>query len=400
MLGHDQSHPRTIVISGWYGCGNVGDDALLDAIVAGFRERLGPDTVFRVLTEAPRATAALYADDPRILPFPHHSFTRRTGLAQLLLRGKISPHLKTLRASDLFVLGGGGLIQDANGVGNLFRYLDDCLIAEWLGTPSMAFGIGVSPLVSMRGRWLTRIIGNRISAITTRDEDGAQVLVNAGIDAGRIEATADPALLLEPAVTSAPEVEAMMRRMANQSHPLVVCPRPRTTWSQIDDNSWSRLLNELAGFCDAMRERFGTRVLFVPFMQDDCEVIGQIKRRMTTAGEAWALDRPPRPRDALRLIAHARYVLGMRLHSLIFAASLSIPMISVNYAPKVGSFARGVDPAGATYLERDFRARLALAHLETWEGDYDGQRTRLTALVAPRKAAARLNFDRALALLH
>jgi len=393
------SHPPTIVISGWYGCGNVGDDALLDAIVAGFRARLGPDAIFKVLTEAPKTTAALYADDSRIVPFPHHSFTRRKGQASLFLRGEIGQYLTTLRHADLFVLGGGGLIQDSNGVGNLFRYLDDCVIAEWLGTPSMIFGIGVSPLVTARGKWLTRTIGNRVSCITARDKDGAQVLIDAGIRADRVEATADPALLLEPATISAPEIEELAARMADEPHPLIVCPRPRTTWSRIDDSSWSTLMDELAKFCDDARSRFGTRVLFIPFMLDDCAVIDEIRRRMRRAGETWSLERVPRPRDALRLIAGSRYVLGMRLHSLIFSASQSIPMISVNYAPKVGSFAREIDPKGATYLEKDFRAEPALTHIEAWEADYDRRRARLADLVAPRKAAAGRNFDLAMQLL-
>ncbi len=395
----DSSRPRTIVVSGWYGCGNVGDDALLDAIVAGFRERLGPDTVFQVLTEAPRTTAALYADDPQIMPVPHHSLTRRGGQSALLLRGGIGPYLKTLRNADLFVLGGGGLIQDANGADNLFRYLDDCLIAEWLGTPSMVFGIGVGPLVTSRGKWLTRTICNRLSAITTRDRDGEQMLLDAGVRPEHVEATADPALLLEPATSSAPDVEQLLEKIAKEPRALVVCPRPRTTWTRLDDESWSTLLDELAEFCNESRKRFDARLVFIPFMRDDCEIIDQIRRRMANPGDALALDRPPRPRDALRLIAQARYVLGMRLHSLIFSASQAIPMISVNYAPKVGSFAREVDPTGATYLEKDFRAQLALAHIEGWEADYDQRRARLGELVAPRKAAARLNFDRAIRLL-
>ena len=399
IRGHRPSRPPTIVISGWYGCGNVGDDALLDAIVAGFRERLGPDVIFNVLTEAPKTTAALYAGDPRILPFPHHSLTTRRGQAALFLRGGIGQYLTVLRNADLFVLGGGGLIQDANGVGNLLRYLDDCLIAEWLGTPSMVFGIGVSPLVTARGKWLTRAICNRVSAITARDKDGAQVLLDAGVRADRLEATADPALLLEPARTSAPEINMLAARMASEPHPLIVCPRPRTTWSRIDDASWSTLMDELARFCDESRARFGTRVLFIPFMKDDCAVIGEVKRRMKSASEAWALDQPPRPRDALRLIAQSRYVLGMRLHSLIFSASQSIPMISVNYAPKVGSFAREVDPTGATYSEKEFRAEPALSHIGAWEEDYERRRAKLVDLVAPRKAAARRNFDRAIQLL-
>jgi len=394
-----RTSPAEIVVSGWYGCGNVGDDALLDAIVAGFRDRLGADTIFHVLTEAPKTTAALYAGDPQIRPFPHYSFTRRTGQIELLLRGGIRPYLRTLRNADLFVLGGGGLVQDANGVGNLLRYLDDCLISEWLGTPAMVFGIGVGPLVTARGKWLTRAICSRVSAITARDKDGAQVLRDAGVRNAQLEATADPALLLEPATHSAPAVEDLVARMGQESHPIVICPRPRTTWTKVQDPAWEGLLSELAKFCEEARNRFGARILFIPFMGDDCRVIDEVRQRMHNPNEVWTLDHPPRPRDALRLISHARYVLGMRLHSLIFSASQAVPMISVNYAPKVGSFAKEVDPEGATFLENDFRAETALGHIMRWDDAYGQRRTRLTELIAPRKDAARKNFERAMALI-
>lgn len=352
-----------------------------------------------MLAEAPGRLASLYSHDPCIRPFPHYSLTRRSGLVELLLRGKMLPHLGRLRKADLFVLGGGGLVQDANGVGNLVKYLDDCLMAEWMGTPSILFGIGVGPLVTARGKRIARFICSRLSAITARDRDGAKVLADLGVTSPLPEATADPALLLEPATASKPEVEQLMETLMARGRYVVVCPRPRTTWSQLSDAEWNRLLEEMATLCDGVRTSLQADIVFVPFMGEDKEVVGQIRSRMKSTQGVFELTEPPVPRDGLRLIASARFVLGMRLHSLIFAASQAVPMISVNYAPKVGSFAAEIDKEGVTFTERDIRAAPALDALQRWEAQYESRRASLRAQVEPRKAAARLNFDRALALI-
>lgn len=388
-----------IVVSGWYGCGNVGDDALLDAIIAGFRRRLGSDTVFHVLAQDPATVRALYPDDPNIIPFAHDTFLRIGGLLRFFLRGQIVGYVRRLRGADLFVLGGGGLIQDANGVRNLLRYMDECLISEWLGTPVIVFGIGVGPLVTRKGKWWSRWIGSQLSVLTTRDRDGAAYLKALGIRKPHLEATADPAILLEPAVVGAPDIESLIGRMGEEHCPVVVCPRPRTSWSQLSDREWQELLGEFADFCEGSRVSLGARILFIPFMKEDATVIDEILSRMRHPEAALSLSAVPRPRDALRLIAHSRYVVGMRLHSLIFAASQAVPMISINYAPKVGSFANEIDPDGMTILERDFRAVHCVDYLKDFQNDYDERRLKLMATVATRKAAAERNFDLAIQLL-
>jgi len=82
-----------IVISGYYGFGNAGDEAILEAMVRDLRA-LAPGARLVVLSADPAATAA------------------RCGV-EAVPRMHLPSVLGALRGADLFISGGGSLLQDA-----------------------------------------------------------------------------------------------------------------------------------------------------------------------------------------------------------------------------------------------------------------------------------------------
>ncbi len=394
----DRPAHHRVVVSGWYGCGNVGDDALLLTIVQELRSKYGPLIEIIILAEAPERVLAFFPGDPQVQAIPHYSFLRRYGVIELFARGAIVRHLRTLRRSDLFVLGGGGLVQDANGVRNLFRYLDDCVLARWCGTRTILLGVGIGPLVTRRGRLIARTILNSVDCITVRDQRGKELLERIGLRRPIVH-TSDPALLLEARRPASHEVESALARIPSGAPLVAVCPRERVSWSRLGEPAWTGLLLELARLCDGLVEELGAWILFVPFMRDDLEVIDAIRARMGSEDRCVRLDRPPEPRGALGIIGRCRYVVGMRLHSLIFAASEGVPPIGINYAPKVRSFFEDLGGHGLVLEEAEADAARCLEFVRTCERDYGATVKGLKAIVDQRKASARVAFQRLFDLL-
>src|SRR5690606_9598377 len=105
-------------------------------------------------------------------------------------RTEIAPEIERL---DLFVLGGGGILYDADAQ----TYLREALVAQESGVPVMLYAIGAGPLKDPNVQELVRERLNRATAITVRERSAQKVLEEAGVDR-EIVVTADPALLLEP----------------------------------------------------------------------------------------------------------------------------------------------------------------------------------------------------------
>lgn len=49
------------------------------------------------------------------------------------------------------------------------------------------------------------------------------------------------------------------------------------------------------------------------------------------------------PNEMLAIIANLDLLIGMRLHSLIFAAQNAVPMLGLSYDPKVAAFMKSID---------------------------------------------------------
>ncbi len=174
----DETPQRRVTVAGWYGAGNIGDEAILGAMIKGLREE-GIHEI-TVLSWDPESTARMHG--VKSLPMGR----RFRGLYRIF---------KQARRSDLFILGGGGLLQDAS-----FRvvpfWMSRVLLALISRTPVMYYAVGVGPLKSRFARWAVGIVSNRVKRITVRDEASKSLLRACGVSKPLIETTADPAVSL------------------------------------------------------------------------------------------------------------------------------------------------------------------------------------------------------------
>jgi polysaccharide pyruvyl transferase CsaB len=292
--------PR-FLLSGYYGFGNLGDEALLEVIVERLRARW-PACAVDVLSGDPAATAKTYGVEA----------TPRMDLARVRV---------AVERADVVLSGGGGLLQDVTSLRSLIYYAGVIRAAVGAGKPTMIFAQSIGPL-DFWGRAVVRAFCKGIATATVRDERSRALLASL-LPGVPVERSADPVFLLEPA---GEPLDLAAEGLAGDDGPLVVVSVRKWQGSEATSQALASIVDRLAGV-------HGARVAFLPMGgPSDAEVATTIIRRCASTPVLL----PEYPLGhAAQIIGRASLVIGMRLHALIIAARLGVPFLALPYDPKV-----------------------------------------------------------------
>lgn len=308
--GRSGAAPR-IGISGSYGGYNLGDEAILSGIVAELRAAL-PAARLTVFTRDAEDTLARHGVEHAVA-------------ARELSREEARREVAGL---DLFLLGGGGLLYDRD----VESYLREVALAHEEGVPVATYAISAGPLEKSANRRLVAEHLGKAALVTVRDRPAQRLLEEVGIEQ-EIHVTADPALLL--AAEALPE-GALEREGLDGDRRLVgfSVREPGPAAPDIDVEHYHALLADAADF---MIDRYEAEVVFVPMerRKQDVQQSHAVLARMELARRATVLKGDYSPGQLLTLFRSFEFALGMRLHFLIFAALVGVPLVALPYASKV-----------------------------------------------------------------
>ena len=296
---------KRIVVSGYYGFGNAGDEAALSGILATLEE-VGVDAKVCVLSCNPRRTVAEHPEVDSV-----HRF-------------RIPTLINEIRKADLVISGGGSLLQDVTSLRSLRYYLFVLRVAQVLRRKTMIYAQGIGPLETYSARQSLSYVLNRVSAISVRDEDSHAMLESIGVDRVPVEISADPSFVVEPDLATADKALADHALEGRELVGVSLRPWPKTEGG---------LEEAVAGITQACDELGAVPVMIPMQPEQDVRVCEAVDGGVTIR----IADNVP----ALKgIAARCSLMVGMRLHSLMFAASGHVPFVSLVYDPKVESFAR------------------------------------------------------------
>lgn len=192
-----------ILIAGYYGFGNLGDELILTSIVSQVQKRY-PGSSISVLSPEPVATATRH----KIAAIPRWN--------PVLI-------LTALWKNDVFILGGGGLLQNKTSNRSLFYYLALVAIARFFQNPVVLYAIGVEHIEGELWRTVMRVLfsGKKVF-ITVRDNESKELFIAMGLPAHKIFVTADP--VFSKSVESRPQERYLERPVQLLLIPRFPCP--------------------------------------------------------------------------------------------------------------------------------------------------------------------------------
>ena len=300
---------RNVLLSGYYGFDNAGDEAILYAVINSLRQE-GIDDI-TVLSANPSKTEAAYA-------------------VKAVDRWNKKALYRAIKQCDLLISGGGSLLQDVTSKNSILYYLGIIWLARRQKKPVMIYAQGVGPIKYQRNRRLTAKILNSVQAITVRDLASRQTLLDMGVHQA-IQVGVDPVLGVNDQNIDGESGRRYLEEAGWQydgGPTLMMAIRP---WQD-----GGQRLRELALVGDHFVNR-GWQVVLLPMHGgEDVEESRKIAEIMHQSSIVLAEDYSPM--ETLGLLKNSDLVLGMRLHALVMAAVLGKPMVALSYDPKIDSF--------------------------------------------------------------
>ncbi len=292
-----KSSPVKVVISGYYGFDNFGDESILSVLINKLKEL---DAQITVITKTPQKTALLYSVKTAWYICPRQIFF-------------------SLLRCDVLISGGGSLLQDVTSLKSLFYYLWVINTALFFKKKVIIFAQGIGPINSKLGRFLTKRTLKKCSLITVRDEKSLFLTRGWGID--NAEMVCDPLFDLEiPPCFRSDKIGVQLRAFKNLKEELLI-----NLATQINEN-FSQKEIEIFSFQDSIDllvcRRFEAILKVI-----NPQINTQIIYNQT-------------PKEIINKISMLEYLVAMRFHANLIALKAGVKTLAVSYDEKVEKLAK------------------------------------------------------------
>lgn len=312
---------KKIIISGWYGHGNVGDEAILQAMIDIFKKEY-PDCQITVLSCNTEYTKKVQKVDA-IGQFP---YGLKNWLIQIFYNKKFFKVLKAIMGCDLFILGGGGFLSDWQPeVPHL--WLRQLIFAKLFGKKTVLYRVGAGPFLTEKGKKTTKFyLNNFADEVIVRDKISYDWLTEtAGVKKNKVSVKIDPVA----------EMDISNYKIENDGFiSLVYTPHfDREIWGN-QRYKWEELKKCFYKQIQTLIEK-GEKVRLVFFQPSvERDLANELKFLFNNAEISFPADY----KEAIGILAKSKALISLRLHGNIIAYALNKPFMPVIYHHKTKGF--------------------------------------------------------------
>ncbi|MBS3786869.1 polysaccharide pyruvyl transferase CsaB [Candidatus Bipolaricaulota bacterium] len=296
--------PKRITISGYYGFGNLGDEAILESLVTSLRDRFGEEPEIVVLSNNPERTEKIHGE---------------------MAANRWNPVVvfRTLKNSGVLISGGGGLLQDRTSSTSFWYYLTLLYLARILSVPTYLFGQGIGPIKKKYNELLLRGATSGIKGFHVRDDRSAKLLRSFGVGDDKIIVGDDLAFLLSgngahrDEYLNSPDKEIVGAALRN------------------DVEGRSDVLRAVSSGLDMLYKKFDVNVvLFSTNSLSDEDINTDLQ--VSTEAPCKIIDVDHLSSAQLvEMMGGLDLVIAGRLHALIFSLLSVTPVQGISYDPKM-----------------------------------------------------------------
>ncbi len=319
---HELVKPRVLLV-GYYGRQNLGDEIMLTVLV----ERL------RGLWPGCRIVATCHDDVSRL---------------SVLGIERIRDFSVAVEECDLLIVGGGSQFHDVGPVGwrGPWHLMKSIRAAKRRGKKVALLAVGFGPLVSLRGRVASWMSAWSADLVTVRDPASAAFLEQGRVPQRKVHVTADLGFLFRDQANLPPRTGVI-----DQIRGL---PRPRvgvnvfghlSTGGSTIRHSFAPTADDAARqivFAEALDrviEETGGSVIFVAGQGavdgHDFDEAERVRKRMKRADHSINLAYDPNLVPYVAILEELDALVAMKLHLLLLGYMVGLPILGIEYQSKI-----------------------------------------------------------------
>lgn len=333
-----------ILISGYYGFENFGDEAILLVLIRELK-RIIPEVEIVVLTSNIQYTETQYN-------------------VRAVNRMVIPNVIKEMITSDLLISGGGSLLQDVTSSMSIYYYLFIIQLAKILGLKTFIYAQGIGPINQSLSRLATSVVLRNTDINTVRDKSSKELLDSLNV---KSELTCDPVWLgLHSDNTNV--LESLGLSSKNKYIGVNLRPWPSVGMLELQD---------LARAVSTIASNDKADVLIMPLQYeqdiDICTNFSNILLMVSPTLKVTLVEKNLTPMEWDCVINRCEKILAMRFHALVVSLMHNKELFGISYDPKVSAL---MNNAAAHFLTvKEWNEGLLFKKLNSW---YEAQKLGLT----------------------
>lgn len=338
-----------ILISGGYGNGNAGDEALLYCLLKQIREAI------------PKAELHIFSDivsySKKYFPEEVFIYSGRYGLLNPTKKGLkklswIPVLIKEIIWCDTLVTGGGTIFQDQTNSFFIPFWVSKIFLAKIFFKKNFLYGVGLGKITTRIGNFFTRLAFRLTNDATLRGKKTAATLGKIGVSNKKFIIAADPAVLLnfqeEYKKHSSKSAQLKIAVSIRQWYKIHKDDLQEKKWVEDGKKKYQNMVLSFAKTTEHLVSK-NIEVNFFPMSieepNDDrvaiLDVISSMKGADSNLINIYSDSQ--HPVDIKKWLSQMDILIGMRLHSLIFFSDFCRPMVGVAYGDKTFDFLNTLD---------------------------------------------------------
>jgi polysaccharide pyruvyl transferase CsaB len=295
---------KKMLLAGYYGFGNLGDEAILEM------------TLKQILEITDRENITVLSGNKTV--------TRKKYNVNTIDRYNVLSILCALKHSDVLIFGGGSLLQDVTSKRSIYYYLFLIRLAKLMKNKIVMLSQGIGPIINERSKKAVQSTLPLVDYITVRDNYSKEFLESIGVDEKKIFLSTDPVINIRKDSDLEDEKQGAKK----------ICFSLRN-WKDSD------VSHKISMVAKKLIDN-GMECHFIPFYyKEDLQLIDQVEEIL--GNKAVYYKEKLSTGNAFEIIKTMDVMVGVRLHSLIFAAAANVPIVAVSYDHKVDHFVNSVN---------------------------------------------------------
>jgi polysaccharide pyruvyl transferase CsaB len=340
-----------LVLAGYFGAGNIGDEAILSAQIASLK----PYFDLLVLSLNPESTANTHKVDCIKLP-------------SLRKPREIGQFFRAVARCDALIVGGGGFLANRLQTFSIYYWLLLMFLAKSLRKKLILFSVGCGPFRDGIHSVLIRSVLNKADIILLRDSISEYLVKQVVRVSTPTRVTGDVAFLLEQEFHPDKSLTELIKNSQTPRILFVLCPRfhMRKLWKGYKyKKKYHDYATSMGQLVDFVIEEMNGTPIFLPFYPGDVPFYRDILKRTRHEKRVIFLNYTQNMNAILSLFREADIVIGARYHSIIFSIIAGTPILPIIYHHKSYAVVKHTKlpslEIGADIEWRDINIRMAKA---------------------------------------